>query len=307
MRPPVRSARCVPATVVGIALAACGFPSSGTIDAGQARPGPATIASATGAAPTMAASRYGFGDASEEALAAYRRGWRAILRDGRWTEAERLYREALTLDPEFTIARSVLARITLDSAERDALYRQVERERQAVDPMGQLLLHTYQKTLELFARREAGTAPGGEERRAMAERAAQDYRGFLLRYPDEWSVMIEYVEWVHALDGPEAALATIDRLRAARGTAIDFSYFPAWFHAELGELGTARRLAAAFRDQVADPDAPQPYFLEAYLHFEAGDLRAAAESVERALALDPRHLLAARLRDRIDASSRGPD
>lgn len=286
---------------------ACAVAIGSTVAAGQPEPATEHTASATDVPISASAQRYDFGGAKEEALAAYRRGWVAILRDGRWAEAERRYREALTLDPDFIIARSVLARITTDAKERDALYQQVESEREAVDSAGRLLLRTYQKTLQRFARRETGSTPGAEENRAMADRAVRDYGAFLARYPGEWSVLIEYIEWIHALDGPEAALAAIARLQGARGPAIDFSYFSAWFHAELGQLETARRQASAFRQRINDPGAPQPHFLDAYLHFEAGNLEAATASVERALALDPRHLLAARLQSRIDAARSDPD
>jgi len=302
-----RGGPAVLANVLGVALAVCLFSAGDKSHAeGDERVSPTQTSPADRVGPAAAQS-YGFGDTNEQALAAYRSGWVAILRDGRWSEAERRYREALKLDPGFTMAKSVLARITTDSAERDALYQRVESERDNADPMDELLLHTYQETLELFARREAGAAPSAGDRRAMAERAVKDYGAFLASYPGEWSVMIEYVEWIHALDGPAAALAAIDSLRAASAADLDFSYFPAWFHAELGRLDEARRLAAAFRNTIDDPGAPQPYFLEAYLHFEAGDLKAAKESVERALALDSRHLLAARLRNRIDAARRDSD
>ncbi|MEE4278131.1 MAG: hypothetical protein V2I82_06665 [Halieaceae bacterium] len=238
---------------------------------------------------------YSFGGASKEALNLYRRGWREILLHGRWTEAERLYREAAAADPDFLIAKSVLARITTDSSERQALYEAVEARRDEVDDAGQLLLNTYQATLELFAMRERGESGSAEERTAMMHRAVEDYGAFLERYPNEWSVIIEYVEWVHALEGPQAALDAVESIQASRAQNIDFSYFPIHFEAELGHHERAAEMAEAFAQRIDIPDAPQPHFLSALLAFERGDFDEAESEASRALALDPRHLLAERL------------
>ncbi len=238
---------------------------------------------------------YDFGGASVEALTLYRQGWVEILRYGRWSEAERLYREAVAADPDFLIAQSVLARITTDSAERDRLYEAVERRRQSVDDQGQLLLHTYQRTLELFALREAGQSISPDERRAMARRAVDDYGRFLANSPREWSVVIEYMEWVHALEGPEAALAVVEKLHGESDAPLYFSYFPAWFEAELGNHERAAALAGEFDARLNDPDAPQPYFLRAFLAQQRGETQIARQQIETALTLDPRHLLASRL------------
>lgn len=242
---------------------------------------------------------YDFGGASGEALTLYRQGWIEILRFGRWTEAERLYREAVAADPDFLLAQSVLARITADSAERDRLYAVVHSRNDAVDEQGQLLLHTYQRTLELFARREAGYTASADDRRAMARRAVADYRRFLDSSPREWSVIIEYMEWVHALEGAEAALRVVEDLRGAVDTPLYFSYFPAWFEAELGNHERAAAMADDFAARLNDPDAPQPYYLRAFLAQQRGELEVARQQIEKALRLDPRHLLASRLRAEI--------
>ena len=262
---------------------------------------PAVFA-AGGLSADEASRRYGFGGADTDALALYRQGWIEILEYGRWTEAERLYRETVAADPDFIVAKSVLARITSDTAERNRLFEEVRSRLDEVDDDGRLLLVTYQKTLELFAARETGDTAAPEARAAMARRAVNDYGRFLEKYPDEWSVMIEYVEWIHALEGPAAALAEIERLREARGSATSFGYFPAWFHAELGQHDTARRLASAFTRRIDDASSPQPHYLNAYLAFSAGDLDAARLAIARALALDPGHLLARRLQNTIAAA-----
>jgi tetratricopeptide (TPR) repeat protein len=170
-----------------------------------------------------------------------------------------------------------------------------------VDAHGHLLLTTYQATLELFALREAGESVPAGLRTQMAQRAVRDYGEFLQAYPKEWSVVIEYIEWVHALSGPGAALEAVDRLR--RDGEPSFSYFPAWFHAELGNRQRARELAEQFTQAIDDPTSPQPHYLHAFLALQEGQYDEARRAISRALELEPRHLLADRLRREIEEAA----
>jgi tetratricopeptide (TPR) repeat protein len=244
---------------------------------------------------------YTYANVNEAALAAYRHGWVEILDYGRWEEAERFYRQALELDPDFIVARSVLARITIDADERRDLYRDVQNNLVRVDGQGRLILDVYQQTLELFIAREQGQAlaPGFSD--DMAALAVSNYRRFIDRYPREWSVVIEYVEWVHALRGPGAALEEIRRL-GVTDTAIahSFSYFPAYFYAELGQYDKALELAGLFEARFDDPQVPQPHYLNAYIAYEMGRFTAAKAHIDRALELAPGHLIAQRLRKKIE-------
>lgn len=239
---------------------------------------------------------YAYGGVSSDALEVYRRGWVEILEYGRWAEAERLYREALALDPAFTIAKSVLARITEDAEERQALFREVESELDRVDADGLLILEVYQRTLELFAFRERGDPLPAGFRDAMARQAVSSYARFVEKYPAEWSVVIEYIEWVHALNGPEAALSEVARIGAGEQ---GFSYFPAYFEAQLGRFDRARALADEFAAGFSDPLVPQPHYLNAYISYQLGQFDAAEQHVARALELAPRHLIAQRLQNLI--------
>lgn len=239
---------------------------------------------------------YDYGGASAAAVVAYRQGWVEILEYGRWTEAERLYRKAVKLDPGFFIAKSVLARISRDATERDALYRSVQENLHSVDASGRLILDVYQKTLELFAAREAKTPLAEGFREQMVAQAVTNYRRFLDRYPGEWSVVIEYLEWVHAAHGSGAALLEIEALRKNPAMAeITLSYFPASFYAELGDEAKALQSFKAFSAALPRGDLPQRHYALAYLNFYKGDYLAAKLEVDRSLVLDPKHLLAERL------------
>lgn len=251
-------------------------------------------------------AQYAFGGARPDALAAYRSGWVEILELGRWREAEIEYRKALTIDPNFVIAQSVLARLTQDRAERRQLMQSIEANAHRVDEDGRLLLDVYLKTLELIESRdegELGADKVGQLRDELAQLAVSNYREFLDKYPGEWSVLIEYVEWIHATTGPEGALQAVESLSKKVETAAPrgFSYFPAYFHAELGEFEQANRLAAVFEARMPLEDLPQPHYLRAFIAFKSNAIALASTEIDQALRLDPDHLLAQRLKLQIEA------
>lgn len=255
----------------------------------------------------IAALRYDYGNAAPEALQAYREGWREILRNGRWTEAELLYRRAVAIDPGFVIAKSVLARISPSLEERETLLAEVRAGFDAVDPDGQLILAVYADTLELINARENDAALPAGFREDLARRAVTNYRAFIDQYPGEWAVHIEYVEWLHALEGPERALEEVARANDLSIRGSSFSYFPAYFAAELGDLGSAERLAANFVSTLELDEPPQAHYINAYIHYQSGEYQLAKERVSRALQLDPRHLIAQRLDADIDAALQKAD
>jgi hypothetical protein len=246
---------------------------------------------------------YGYGDECEPALAFYRQGWVEILEHGRWTEAERLYREAVAVAPDCVIAKSVLARITTDAVERKALIADIQSNIDSVDVPGRLILDPYLKTLMLISARDEGVSLGDDFRSDLVKMAINNYWTFLDQYPDEWAVRIEYLEWVHARQGAEQALVSIRRM--TQNTARDnfrLSYFPAYFYAQLGDYEKALELAREFVRQLGPGNWPQEHYIAAFIAYQRGDYSAADESIRQTLLLDPRHLIAKRLSKKIDAA-----
>lgn len=263
------------------------------------------FAGAMGSAPaTLADSlRYSYGQTSEKALDLYRQGWSEILEYGRWAESERLYREALAVDQDFVVAMSVLGRITDDQAERSALTADARRLAQTVDSHGRLLLDPYLETLTLISARESGENLPDNFREDLADLAIDNYRSFLKTYPDEWAVRIEYLEWVHAKHGPREAVREIERMHKENPHYVSrLSYFPAYFYAELGDYEQAMALAERFVGQLGPGEWPQVHYIRGFIAYERGDYAAAQMLIKKALALDPRHLIAQRLQKKIDTA-----
>ncbi|EAQ98698.2 tetratricopeptide repeat protein [Congregibacter litoralis] len=246
-------------------------------------------------------SLYSYGGVNDEALALYRQGWSEILERGRWAEAERLYRAALVLAPDFVIAKSVLARMTDDAAEREALVHEINRSRGRVDVRGQLILDPYAMTLTLITARESGATLRAGFREDLTNLAIANYQKFIEHYPDEWAVRIEYLEWIHAKQGPGEALRAIEAMKAANPAhGARLSYFPASFYAEIGDFAKATEEAERFIRQLGPGDWPQAHYIGAFIAHLQGDYRLASESINDALRLDPQHIIAQRLKVEIE-------
>ncbi|MDP5053558.1 MAG: hypothetical protein NWP69_07205 [Congregibacter sp.] len=248
-------------------------------------------------------AEYDYYGVDKNALALYRQGWSEILERGRWTEAERLYREAMLIDPDFIIGKSVLARITDDPKERQALTAEIERDIDGVDTSGRWVLDPYLMTLLLINARESAQTLPEDFRRDLAQLAVKNYRSFLQEYPGEWAVRVEYIEWIHAQQGPENALTAIEEMQEQDSTSsVRMSYFPAYFYAELGDYPRATALAEQFVESLGPGDWPQAHYIAAFIAYQREDYAVASDAINRALRLDPKHLIAQRLRKEIDAA-----
>ncbi|MFT4768235.1 MAG: tetratricopeptide (TPR) repeat protein, partial [Glaciecola sp.] len=209
----------------------------------------------------------------------------------------------VAVEPNCSIAKSVLARMTTDAAERKTLIAEIQSAIDSVDGGGRLILDPYLKTLLLIGARDTGESLGEDFRSDLSRMAISNYRSFLDRYPDEWAVRVEYVEWIHAAHGPEEALAKIREMAVNDPTdSYRFSYFPAYFYAELGDYEHAIKLAREFVQQLGPGDWPQEHYIFAFIAYERGDYAEANVSIKHALLLDPRHLIAGRLSKKIDTA-----
>ncbi|WOJ96876.1 hypothetical protein R0137_16760 [Congregibacter brevis] len=252
---------------------------------------------------------YNYSGARPRAVELYRQGWAEILERGRWGEAERLYREALREDSGFLIAKSVLARMTADPQERNSLEADIKRGKDQVDSSGRLILDPYVMTLRLISARETGASLPADFRSDLTDLAISNYRSFLERYPGEWAVRIEYIEWIHAKHGPSAALQAISEMQSQDPSFTSrLSYFPAYFHAELGDYERATTEAREFVSKLGPGDWPQRHYIEAFIAYEQGDYPRAAKAIAETLNLDSQHIIAQRLNAKIsDALSRDGD
>lgn len=219
---------------------------------------------------------------------------------GLWAEAERSFRRAAQADANFIISKSLVARISTDLSERLELQREIEARIGEVDADGRLLLDVFLLNIQGMNDRDQGLKPGDDFNKRRQAIAIENFGRFLHKYPDDVYIMAEYVEWVHRVEGPAAALATIENdLTETQKIAPFFLRYAASLTAETGKYSEALAQAGEFEALLSNPGYPEQYVLYAEIFQRMGRLEDAGRSIARAVELDPRHIIAVGLQSQI--------
>ncbi len=250
---------------------------------------------------------------SDSARYYYARGWYEIMDLGDYAGAEVSYRKALTFDPEFLVGQSVLGRLTLDLAERQAIYARVEAAKERITGDERRVLDVYQALVRYTNLRDQGDASAAAALDTARRLALDNFGPVVRRYPAAGYLRAEFIEVVHSVYGAAAAL---DSLRGLPRTVQDRPRFiandlppgetfllgyAAELKAELGDfdaaLADANRLAEHFGSQTV----AKPHAVFAAIYYRRGDLAQAKYHADLAHQIDPRNLDASRLKEKIDA------
>ncbi len=249
---------------------------------------------------------YDYGGASPEALEAYHQGWHEILVNGRWSEAEKLFRKSVELDPDFIMGKALVGRISGDVQERRTILTDIRANLDRVDADGRLILDIFLMNIEAaIARADGRSMPEGfPEKRAKL--ALKNFKTFSDKYPADHGILIEYFEWQHAVEGANAALRALNGYQKENGSPTPFmTFFAGSLYAELGQHDRALLSANVFEKVISNPDFPQPYYLYAQVYRASGRLHEAKKVIDKAVALGPQHLIAVGLQAQIDATLNG--
>ncbi len=232
----------------------------------------------------------------------YRRGWEQIMDEGNYGPAEQSYRKALQFDSNFLIGQSVLARLTTDLQERLELFEMLEAKKPEIEGDERRVLDVYIALTDFTNLREQQSERAAEALDEALNLAEQNFAEVVYRYPDEVYLKAEYVEVVHSLHGPRAALDTLAviAMDAQRDNRFLLG-FAASLEAELGNFEKALELARRLEQVQADTTLPKSYAVYADIYYQMDSLKLAKQYAARAVALDPRNLDASRLKTRIDA------
>ena len=221
---------------------------------------------------------------------------------GLWTEAERSFRKAVEIDPDFIIGKSLVARISASLEERQELQREIESRSAEVDAAGRLILEVFLRNIQAMNLRDQGRPPSVEFNNGREALAISNFGAFLDKYPDDTYIMAEYVEWLHRVEGAQTALIAIRQNLTANQRKVPFFVrYAASLNAELGNYDEALAQASGFQTMLDNPGMPEQYVLYAEIYHGLGRLDDARQNVDKALELDPGHLIASGLRSRIHA------
>lgn len=252
--------------------------------------------------PSVPEDRMRYSTEQDSAAHYYRLGWKEIMDDGWYGPSERSYRKSLSFDPDFLLAKSTLARLTLDRPERLRLYRELLDGRETVRGAERLALDVYTEFTHFTNLREAGSDSTGAVRERMLELAEKNFGEIIRSYPGETYPKAEYFEILHSRHGPQRALDSLRALSSAPQRRSPFIRgFEVSLLAELGEFGEAKALADELAQRLP-PTIPKPHAVYADLYFQMDSFRLARDFAATAVNLDGRNLDASRLLTRAEVA-----
>ena len=261
------------------------------------------IGLAGGCASPKQTNTFGYGTRNAEALASFTEGWSEILDAGRWTESEAAFRKAANTDPDWVMGATLVARITTDVDEREDLLEFIEARRKSVDRDTRLLLDVFILNIRAANAHDRGGRMHEGFNEERMKLAINNFGTFVRRHPRETYMQAEYIEWLSASEGAERAIAEIAAVPDEVRAAPFFASYEARLLASLGQHERAAERATQYEARLAIPDAAGVHALRATLLEYRGDTQTALRYAEKAAAADPKHIFAARQRDRLRSAS----
>ena len=227
-------------------------------------------------------------------------GWKQIMDEGRFSASEVSFRKAYALDSSFLIAKSLVARITADLRERVGLCEELQSELSLVNGEEWLVLNTFYRLAMLMNARDVGASDLSAIRNETILISEIQLGQVVHAYPNEPYLKSEYIEFIHANKGGQAALDSMDVLFPKSQENPPFiTGYEATLRAELGQYEEALTLAQEFMNTSNDVTAPKPYLLLADVYYQMDSLGQARRYAEKAFKLDPLNLGAQRMMERV--------
>ena len=243
---------------------------------------------------------FDYGTKSDSARYYYTKGWEYIMDNGEWTKSEAAYRKAVTIDPDFLIAKSLLGRLERDLQERQQLLKELQQDQSKATPEERLLLDSYITSIDIITAKELGKSLDINAIKEYYTTAENNLRTFIHKYPNEDYIKAEYIEVIHGQHGPQRALDSMAILASARQKKLPFYIsYSAFMESELGHYDTALKKAETLKTVIGDSLKSSPYATYAQIYFDMDSLQLAEKYVNKTLSLEPHHVIAQRLKVKI--------
>jgi len=245
--------------------------------------------------------RYNFGTDNDSALFYYNKGWENILDYGLWTLSEEAYRKAMTFDPDFTLGKGIVGKITTSLDERKAILKELEAKKELVTADERLLLDDLLLILQLMNARDEGITLPTDFFKKFYSSAEKNMQTFIHKYPHESYIKAEYMEVLHANYGAQTALDSIQILTTPKQKSLPFFIsYAATLESELGHFKNALVKAKKLKNIINNDKAPAIYFTYAQLFLDMDSLDLAKKNIEKTIQLDVKHQLAYRIKAQIE-------
>ena len=250
-------------------------------------------------------STFDYGTKNDSARFYYLKGFHEILDNGRWTESERAYRKALEFDPDYPLGKSLVGRITRNLDERQKLLEELLSVQDKVSPDEQLLLEVYLSSMESYNNRDKGIRASAESMAKRKQMVETNFKEFVRKYPNDDYVKAEYIEWLHVIHGPKAALDSLNLLATVEQKKLGFYIsFAASLELELGNLEKAVALSRDLKNLMADSTYTSYKKLKAEIYVTQDSLQKAKRYLDQILEIDPNHIIALGMLSKIEAQNR---
>ena len=251
--------------------------------------------------PKSQSTSFDYGTKSDSARYYYLKGFHEILDNGRWTESEKSYRKALEFDPDYTLGKSLVGRITRDLNEREKLLQELLTLDTETNTDENLLLEVYLSSIKAYNNRDKGIPGSSEFKDQRRQVATSNFRKFVHKYPDDDYVKAEYIEWLHFTHGPQAALDSLTHLANERQLKLGFYIgYAASLALELGNIEKAIALSEDLQELMIDSTYTSYLKLKSEIYMAQDSMQKAKVYIDRVLQIDPNHLIALGMQSEID-------
>lgn len=238
---------------------------------------------------------------SDSALYYFYRGWEQIMDEGDWTGSEESYRKSMMLDNDFLVVKTLVGRITSDSSERIAIQQEVEKKKNVLDGLELDLVEAYNTSLAYIIQRDRGAGVDKEVVQRWMNLSESTLGAIAHKYPNEPYSKAEYIEFLHSVHGPEVALDSLNVLTTESQKRLGFFIsYAALLHSEMGEFEAALQKMEEYLSLYSNPTFSSSHAYYAQIYFDMDSLSLASTSVDKALELESNHIIAQRLKAKIE-------
>lgn len=245
---------------------------------------------------------FDYGTKNDSARHYFLKGWEEILDNGRWTESEAAFRKAVELDPNWALGKSLVGRITRDLEERQKLLQELEALKDQIGTDERKLLDVNLLSLKASNNRDQGIKNTQEFNEFRMQLAETNFGDFARKHPVDDYFKAEYIEFLHANQGAQVALDSLNALATPAQKQLGFYIaYKAALEIELGNIEAAIELSKTLNEKMTDPSYTAPLMLQAQIYMAQDSLEEAKQYVDKVVEMDSNHLIAVGLQNYLNS------
>lgn len=216
-------------------------------------------------------------------------GWKYVMDEGNYSASEKAYRKLLEIDPDFLIGLSLLGRISVNLDEQLELLEKIQGSELPSDKPESNVLEVYTELHRLMIIRQTNPEKATEQAKKALNLSFEYLPEIIKEYPDEPYLLSEYIETIHYLNGPQAALDSILKHPLSKDVVFLHGY-KAMLLAELGKKDEALQQSDSLFLLFPKGGVPKPYAVKAQVYSALNENELAKRFAEIGLQIDPKNV-----------------